>query len=184
MDEIMKLILQARQDLERGNDNSHSGDTLDEVMASIRSQPHEISAMFDQCGNKIYEHTSHHHRCSVTAIPPAYLPHLFLSVHNHPHDITFSGTDLETLVRLDLSAIIVTSPSRNYILLRPSTGWPSSDDWIEEYDAITQVLLRHPHRDYDVATARHLALMKVAQHYHLWYYVTNLERQVIASTAN
>lgn len=183
MDEITKLILQAQKDLERGSNNYYSGDTLSEVMANIRSQPHEISAMFDQCGNKIYEHTSHHCRCSVTAIPPAYLPHLFLSVHNHPHDLTFSSTDLKTLVHLDLSAIIVTSPSRNYILLRPSIGWPQSADWIEEYDTITQMLVHHPRHDYDTATARHLALMKVAQHYHLWYCVTDLNHQIIASTA-
>lgn len=141
-DEIMKLILQARKDFELGGDNSHHGDTLTQVMESIRSQPYEISALFDPCGRKICEHTSHHQRFDVVAIPTAYLPHIFLSVHNHIHDITFSSLDLETATNTDLSILIVASPSRNYILIRPSAGWPESD-WSTEYHDITQMLLRH-----------------------------------------
>jgi len=185
MDEITQLIFQAKADLKTCNsNNSNNGATLTQVMDNIRSKPYETSAMFDQCGRKIYEHTSHHHNYNITAIPPAYKPHLFLSVHNHPADSTFSSNDLETAVRLGLGAIIVATTSRNYVMLRPSTGWPTTKDWIDEYDDIAELLRRHPHHDYDAATARHLALMKVAAHYHLQYYVTDLKGKIITSTTS
>jgi len=183
MDEIMQLIFQAQADFERGHNNSDSGDTVQQVMDNIRTKSYEISALFDQCGRKIYEHTSHHHAYDVAAVPLAYYPHLFLSVHNHPAGSPFSDGDLQTTMNLDLGVVIVTTASHNYILLRPSAGWPASNEWIKEYRDITRLLRRHPHYDYDVATARHLALMKVAAHYHIWYYVTDLNCKVIASTA-
>lgn len=140
-------------------------------------------ALFDPCGRKICEHTSHHQRLDVVAIPMAYLSHIFLSIHNHIHDITFSSLDLNTATSTNLNIMIVASPSRNYILVRPTTGWPESD-WSEEYHEITQMLLRHRFYNYDLATARHLALMKVAKHYHIPYYVTDLDHRILTSSAS
>lgn len=181
-DEIMELILQARRDLELGHDNSDSGTTLAQVMENIRTQPYEISALFDPCGRKICEHTSRHQKFDVLAIPTAYLPSTFVSVHNHVSDITFSGLDLNTAVDMDLQMLVVVSPTRNYFMMRPSTGWPDAN-LSAEYRDITQILLHHRFYDYDRATARHLALMKVAAHYGIRYYVTDLNHQVVASTA-
>lgn len=153
-----------------GKLNNHdSGPTLAEVMTNIRLLPYEVNAAFDRCGRKIYEHTSHLKRSDATAVPIAYVPHIHLLVHNHPDGHTFSAIDLCTTHNVDVAVLMVVTPIHNYTLFRPSSGWPSHKDWIEEYDDIV-LMLSHNHRyNDDTRAIQHRALSQVAKHYGIKY---------------
>ncbi len=154
------------------HNSSESGRTLEEVIRNIRHQPYEIVAIFDACGNKICEHTNHQEEYTAFAIPEQWASAASLMVHNHLVDGTFSPQDLVSNAMTNVCISIIASPSCNFYLFRPLTGWPDTIGEIaEEYDTITQLLQRNPHHDYNFETARHLALLKVTQHYGIKYRV-------------
>lgn len=169
---LLTCILESIQNLY--HNNSESGNSLPEVIQNIRHQPYEIAAIFDQYGHKICEQTNHREELCAIALPAEWQASAHLMIHNHVVDGTFSPEDIVTAKDLDIQIVLVVTPHYNFYLLRPVSGWPDNDDWLEEYRTIIQMYQHHRRYDYNLDAARHLALLKVAQHHRMTYYVTDI----------
>lgn len=162
------------------HNSSESGHCLPEVAQNIRRQPYEILAIFDQCGYKICEQTNHNENICAVALPKEWCTSAHLMIHNHITDMTFSSEDIITTKNLNLQISFLVTPRYNFYLFRPQSGWPDIDDLVEEYDTIIQMYRHHRRYDYDLSTARHLALLKISQQYHITYRVTDVTGRPIS----
>ena len=151
--------------------SSESGKTLTEVIRNIRHRHYEVVALFDAYGNKICEHTNHQQEYAGFMLPEKWIAKANLMVHNHLADGTFSPPDLLSNAIADINVSMIVSPSCNFYLFRPTTGWPDMEELLTEYDTIIQIMQHKPRHNYDLEAARHLALLKVAQHYNIKYKV-------------
>lgn len=97
-----------------------------------------------------------------------------LMVHNHVIDRTFSTGDLIASKNFDLGISIVVTPSYNFYLFRPTKGWPEGNEWIEEYSILIKKIQQSRRHNCNWATASHLALDELANHYGIIYRVTDL----------
>lgn len=156
------------------HNTSESGNNLQEVMTNIRHRPYEVGAMFDCCGQKNCEKTNHSYEAVVVAMPDEWRDLANLMVHNHVIDRTFSTGDLIASKNFDLGISIVVTPSYNFYLFRPTKGWPEGNEWIEEYSILIKKIQQSRRHNCNWATASHLALDELANHYGIIYRVTDL----------
>lgn len=161
--------------------NCNHGNTLQEVVAAIRQQPYEIVALFDKTGIKVFERTDYDAGNVIVGIPPALQKEVAISLHNHVDDATFSMLDLALGPDLELTMNILVTPSYSYYLCRPDSGWPEKTDWLDEFMTLEDNIFIASRRNPSRYEARHEALMKVASHYGIHYYVTNLHGDIVAS---
>lgn len=175
----LKTILSEPSVTQCEQNSSESGKTLDEVISNIRYRPYEVVAIFDAYGNKICEHTNHQQEYTAFTLPEKWRVAANLMVHNHLADGTFSPLDLISNAIADINVSMIVSPSCNFYLFRPTTGWPDMEEVVLEYNTIIQIIQRKPRHNYDLETARHLALLKVAQHYGIRYKVEAINGAVL-----
>lgn len=112
--------------------------------SGIRNNSKETAIIFDQKGREIFRKGGDHSSVSFTPDEMTFFKDGILT-HNHPSALnhpegsmmrignSFSGSDIITSIRNNLSEVRAVTPTYTFIMKRPKSGWPDLSDSIDTY---------------------------------------------------
>lgn len=170
----------------------HHGDTIGEVMRSLRQQPYEYLALFTADGYKLAETTTYeryHVELTCVMQEMIYERRAAILVHTHPHDSCFSPEDWRSLGSLGIPNAILLAPRIIFLAKLSGRKLPA-----EAIDVLwMQVITTDPNRsllEYGMLMAHALALQfgfelccvtKLPRYQNLWQSTTSEAQHLIGT---
>lgn len=115
--------------------NADSGETMTEVIDTLREQSYETLVFFTDKGEKLLDYTDYSESSvDLSGIQEKYLKRHhdegLIIIHNHPKNRTFSYADLKTAGEFSASQmVLVTRPYVYYLS-------PRDSDWDDDFDGM------------------------------------------------